>query len=124
VTLPSSVQAMDRRVGRGGKDLASRRRVGAGSIGAHVVAAVHAAIGAHVVVVVRVRASKSEVVVVVAGEIRWVDRVRNGVHPVVASIQQRLPRRLPRDDGGQRRGARRLDPRSTLHKAFEDRGVR
>jgi hypothetical protein len=110
---------MDRRVGRVGKDLASRQEVDAGSIGVHVVAVVHAGTGAHVEVVVRVQASKSGVEAVVSGEIRLGDPGHNGVHPVVASIRQRLPRRLQRDDGGQRRGARRLDPRSTLHKAFD-----
>jgi hypothetical protein len=110
---------MDRRDERDGKDLVSRREVDAGSIGAHVVAVVHAGTGAHVEVVVQERASKSGVVVVVSGEIRLGDLVHNGAHPVEASIRQRLPRRLQRDDGGQRRGARRLDPRSTLHKAFD-----
>jgi hypothetical protein len=105
---------------------ASLREVDAGSIGVpHVVAVVDAATGVpHVAVVVRVRASKSGVVVVVE-EIRWVD-LRNGVPLVVASIRQRLPRRLQRDDGGRRRDARQLvAPRSTIHReAFEDRCYR
>jgi hypothetical protein len=119
------VQAMDRRDGRGGKDLVSRREVGAGSIGVpNVAEVVDAATGVHVEVAVRTRDAKSGVVVVV-GEIRLVD-LRNGDPMVVASIRQRLPRRLQRDDGGRRRrDARRLvAPRSTIHTGAFDRCCR
>jgi hypothetical protein len=118
VTMRRSAQAMDRRDGRDGKDLASRREVDAGSIGVpHVIAVEHAATGAHVAVGVRLRDAKSGVVAV-AGEIRLAD-LRNGVPMVVASIRQRLPRRLQRDGGERRRDVRRLGPRSTIRRAFD-----
>jgi hypothetical protein len=119
VTKRRSAQTMHRRDARDEKDLASHREVDDGLIGIPhvVVAVVDAATGVpHVAVVVRVRAAKSGVVVVV-GEIRWVD-LRNEAPLVVASIPQRLPRRLQRGDGGRRRrDARQLvAPRSTIHR--------
>jgi hypothetical protein len=51
--------------------------------------------------------------------------LRNGVPLVVASIRQRLPPRLQRDDGGRQRDARQLvAPRSTIHRGAFDLGYR